>query len=173
MRGFVLVGFMGTGKTVVGRELASRLQWEMLDTDELIVTRAGKSISCIFSEDGEPAFRAMETGVLEALMVDNTAPRVITTGGGIVLAENNWSLLRTLGQVICLSADPDVIRQRVGTATDRPLLAGTPEEVRGRIYKLLQERQEAYAKADWSCNTNQRTPAEIADQILARFKSGE
>ncbi|MCK5218305.1 shikimate kinase, partial [bacterium] len=118
---------------------------------------------------GEPVFRVMETGMLEALMTDNMAPRVISTGGGIVLAENNWSLLRNLGWVICLTADPEVIRQRVGTAVDRPLLAGTPEEVRGRIYKLLQERQEAYAKADWLCDTNQRTPAEIADQILARF----
>ena len=173
MKGFVLVGFMGTGKTVVGRELASRLQWDRLDTDKLIIIRAGKSISGIFSEDGEPAFRAMETGVLEALMTGHAAPRVISTGGGIVLAENNWPLLRGLGRVICLWADPEVIRQRVGTAADRPLLAGTPEEVRGRIDKLLRERQAAYSQADWSCNTNQCTPAEIADQILARFNMGD
>ncbi|MCK5219281.1 shikimate kinase, partial [bacterium] len=116
MKGLILVGFMGTGKTVVGRELASRLKWDMLDTDDLIITRAGKSISRIFSEDGEPNFRTRETGVLEALMADNTVPRVIATGGGIVLAENNWSLLRALGQVICLSANSEVIQQRVGTA---------------------------------------------------------
>ena len=166
MKGLVLVGFMGTGKTVVGRTLAARLQSEFVDTDDIIVQRAGKPISEIFAQDGEPRFRQMETEVLTTLAQASNPRRVIATGGGIVLAEENWLWLRRLGDVVCLTAKPETIRKRVGLAQDRPLLAGEPEEVRERVTSLLAARQAAYARADWTCATDEQTPRQIAEHIL-------
>ncbi len=165
-RGVVLVGFMGTGKTAVGRQLARRLRLEMVDTDDLIVRQAGKPITRIFAEDGEAAFRGRETRVLVELASPGQPPRVVATGGGIVLAETNWPLLRQLGDVVCLTAEPESIWRRVGLAQDRPLLAGSETEVRARIQKLLAERQAAYARADWQCATDNLAPDQIARHIL-------
>jgi shikimate kinase len=166
MTGIVLVGFMGTGKTAVGQALSRALHFPYMDTDDLIVAQAQKSITRIFSEDGEPAFREWETRILEQLAKGWMQPRVIATGGGIVLADRNWPWLRRLGRVICLQAEPETILQRVGTAPDRPLLAGTREEVSRRIQALLSSRAAAYAQADWHCVTDRRTPQEVADEII-------
>ncbi len=165
MKGLVLVGFMGTGKTAVGQRLAARLGWPLLDTDDLIVQGAGKPIPRIFAEDGEAAFRAAETAVLRGLAGD-PAPRVVATGGGIVLAAENWPLLRALGHVFRLTAEPETVLRRVGAAQDRPLLAGTPEEVRARVRKLLAERESAYARADRSFATDGLAPDAVAERIL-------
>jgi shikimate kinase len=167
MKGVVLVGFMGTGKTTVGRLLARSLRLEMVDTDDLIVRQAGKPITRIFAEDGEAAFREWETRVLAELAHPGQLPRVVATGGGIVLAEANWPLLRQLGDVVCLTADPECIWRRVGLAPDRPLLAGTEGEVRTRMQTLLAERQAAYGRADWQCATDRFTPDQIVQRILA------
>lgn len=167
MKGLVLVGFMGTGKTAVGRTLATRLQSEFVDTDDMIVQRAGKPISDIFAQDGEPHFRQMETEMLAVLAKEPNPQRVMATGGGIVLAEENWPWLRQLGDVVCLTAKPETIRRRVGLAQDRPLLTGRPEEVRKRVESLLAARQSAYARADWTCATDERTLRQVAEQILA------
>lgn len=167
MKGLVLVGFMGTGKTAVGRVLAARLGWPLVDTDELIVQAAGKPVARIFAEDGEPVFRAAETAVLKTLAGFTATPRVVATGGGIVLAAENWPLLHSLGDVAGLTAEPATVLQRVGAAQDRPLLAGTPEEVRVRIARLLNERRAAYARSDQLFPTDGRTPEEVADRILS------
>ena len=168
MKGVVLVGFMGTGKTAVARVLARRLGTEVVDTDALVTAEAGKPISRIFAEDGEPAFRRMETRVLEKLAAASDTPRanVIATGGGIVLKQRNWTLLRALGDVVCLSARPSTILDRVGTADDRPLLAGSREEVLARINALQGRRTQAYAQADWICPTDGLTPEQVAGRIL-------
>jgi len=168
MTGVVLVGFMGTGKTAVGNELANRLGWLLADTDARIVSAAEKAITRIFAEEGEGVFRAWETRVLEMLAAE-PGPAVVATGGGIVLDESNWPRLRALGPVVCLTADVEVILQRVGTAPDRPLLAGTHEQVRARVEALLTSRRAAYAQADWVCPTDGKSPAEIAEQIIQRF----
>jgi shikimate kinase len=160
---------MGTGKTAVGRELSQKLGWPLADTDEWIVQQAGKPITRIFSEDGEPAFRAWETQALEALALLPMA-QVVSTGGGIVLAERNWPLLRALGPVVCLTAGVAEIIRRVGRAQDRPLLAGEPEEVRSRVEKLLAQRAAAYQRADWSCPTDGESPAGIAERIIQRYQ---
>ena len=169
MTGVVLVGFMGTGKTAVGQELAGRLDWVLVDTDSRIEREAKKTITRIFSEDGENAFRAWETQVLEALAAE-PGQAVVSTGGGIVLAERNWPRLRALGPVVCLTAGVEAILARVGRAADRPLLAGEPEEVRRRVEMLLEKRREAYALADWACETEGKSPAEIAEQIIQRYR---
>jgi len=92
------------------------------------------------------------------------------TGGGIVLSEANWPRLRALGPVVCLTAEVETILERVGTASDRPLLAGEPAEVRERAANLLATRREAYARADWICATDGKSPAEIAEQIIQRYQ---
>ncbi|MBN1596441.1 shikimate kinase [candidate division FCPU426 bacterium] len=166
MKGVVLVGFMGTGKTVVGRLLADRLQVPLLDTDECIVKASGKSITAIFAEEGEPCFRNWETRVLEQLAADSSSACVVATGGGIVTIARNWPLLRKLGAVICLQAEPETIWERVGNAPGRPLLAGTRAEVKQRIDKLLAAREEAYAQADFTCVTDRRSPEDIAADIV-------
>lgn len=167
MKSLVLIGFMGTGKTAVGRELARRLQWPFLDTDDLISESAGKSITRLFAEDGEAAFRARESRVLEGLAAAEPARRVVATGGGAVLAESNWDALRRLGAVVALTAGIPEILSRVRDAAERPLLAGTPEEVAARVGALLEARRGAYARADLTVATDGLTPAEVAEKILA------
>lgn len=162
---------MGTGKTEVGRLLAQHLRLAWVDTDDLIVQQAGKPITRIFTEDSEAAFREWETRVLTGLAASGQPARVVATGGGIVLREANWPLLRRLGDVVCLTASPDCIWRRVGLAPDRPLLAGSENEVRHRIQTLLAERQAAYARADWQCPTDHSTPEQIARSILTWRKN--
>lgn len=137
----VLIGFMGTGKTTVGKRVAQSLDFEFVDTDALIVEREGKSIQKIFEDDGEPAFRAIETAVLEESTVGTG--KVISTGGGVVTQEANLPILGK-GYVIWLSASPEVIYERVKRNYDRPLLK-TPDP-RQTIRNLLESRQSAYQK---------------------------
>lgn len=170
MKSLVLVGFMGTGKSAVAVELARRLCWPLLDTDDLSIRSAGKPIARIFAEEGEAFFRELETRVLRELARES-APRVIATGGGIVLAERNWPLLRALGEVACLTAGAEEIFRRVGANPGRPLLAGAPDEVQGRIRELLAQRREAYARADAQFATDGLTPAQVAENIL-RWREG-
>lgn len=173
MKNIVLVGFMGTGKTEVGRQLADMLQWPLVDTDDLIMVAAGKSIPEIFAQDGEAAFRTLESTVLRDLAEKATGPMIVSAGGGIVLADVNWPWLRRLGHVVCLTAEPQEILQRVGKDENRPLLQGPVEEALDRIQRLLAKRREAYAKADWACATDGLAPAEVAARILRRFAGGD
>jgi shikimate kinase len=166
MRRIVLIGFMGTGKTVVGQALAAKSQMTFVDTDSQIEQHAKKTISQIFAEEGEPAFRMKETVALERLIVEANPNQVLSTGGGIVLAEHNWPLLRQLGDVVCLRATPETIVRRVGKSKQRPLLVGSREEVYERILALLQQRESSYAKADWACDTDQLTVSAIVDSII-------
>ena len=166
MKNIVLVGFMATGKTEVGKALAKRLNWEYKDTDELIIDKVGKSIPEIFKLEGEEFFRSQETILLEELVKLGLEKTVVATGGGIVLASDNWEWLSKLGRVICLKTKPEVILERVGTSQDRPLLLGSRAEVRRRIDELLISRQAAYAKADWTCDTSYSKASQVVEKIL-------
>jgi len=136
----ILVGFMGTGKTTVGKKVARSLGFHFVDTDEMIVKAAGKSIPDIFTDEGEEAFRDIETGVLrECATADN---QVISTGGGIILREQNRELLRNAGYVIWLQASAKAIISRVSRNQDRPLLA--EKNPASTVKKLLNERHEFY-----------------------------
>ena len=132
----ILTGFMGTGKTAVGREVAARLGRPFVDLDDLIVQRAGKSIPEIFAQDGEPAFRALEAAVCGEMAAP--AGLVIATGGGAVVNPANREALAAGGTVICLETDLETILQRVGRGDDRPMLA-SPDRV-ARIRELLAAR---------------------------------
>lgn len=162
----VLTGFMGTGKSTVGRLLAEQLGYEFVDTDALIVARHGP-IPEIFAAHGEAAFRRYERDVAAELATGTG--RVIATGGRLLLDPANAAALAATGAVFCLTAELDTILARVtadGVAHARPLLAGP--DVEQRIATLLAERADAYAAFE-QVPTDRRTPADIAADIVARL----
>ncbi len=141
----VLVGFMGCGKSTVGRELRKLLGYPLVDTDRLIEARAGCSISELFARGGEQAFRELETEVLRELAGAGGGSRIIATGGGIILREENRTLLRSLGCVVWLRAPVETIVRRTGRSRERPLLRTADPQA--RIEALLAERDPYYRSA--------------------------
>ena len=137
---FVLVGFMGCGKTTVGRRLASLTGHRFVDADELIVKDQGKSISAIFAERGEGGFREIEERVLSELV--GVAGIVLSTGGGAILREANRITLKKIGIIIWLDAQPDVLFERAMRSGRRPLLK--TENPRQAFDSLLAERRPIY-----------------------------
>ncbi len=161
----VLVGFMGTGKSSVARALARSEALTFTDMDDVLVARAGKPIPRIFTEDGEPHFRALERHLVRELAAQ--AGRVIATGGGIVLNPANIADYSATGLVVCLTATVDTILARVGRDTNRPLLAA-PDK-RARILELLAARQPLYDAIPCQVATDGRTVAEVAARIRALY----
>jgi shikimate kinase len=158
----VLVGFMGTGKTSVGQCLAQRLDMTFLDMDDLIVERRGKSIPEIFSEDGEPHFRSLERELVKELAAKTGL--VVGAGGGIVINPDNISDFSATGLVVCLTATPQEILSRVGSDTNRPLLA--VDDKLKKINDLLESRRELYAAVPGQVDTSGLTVAEVVDKII-------
>ncbi len=164
----ILIGFMGSGKSAVGHLLAEELKMNFLDTDELIEKTEGRAISEIFKADGEEYFRELETEVLKTLQdYDNF---VLSTGGGMVLREENVSLLKEMGPIVLLWAQPEVIHERVKNETHRPLLQ-VPEPLE-EIKKRLEHRTPFYRKAaDFTVDTSKFGPEEVAKDVLQWLKS--
>ncbi|MBU4532113.1 MAG: shikimate kinase [Eubacteriales bacterium] len=162
MKNIILIGFMGTGKTVVGRRLARILKRDFVDTDAEIERATGKSIRQLFAEEGEARFRSEESILCAKLARQEGL--VIATGGGIVLNPQNVDRLREAGILIGLSADPEVILQRVGLRGNRPLLRGGNKLE--RIKELLRERAGAYDVAEFTLDTNFGTPEQNARAIV-------
>lgn len=158
----VLTGFMGTGKTSVGRMVAERLDRPFVDLDDVIVARAGKPIPRIFAEDGEPAFRALEAAVCAEMR--EAAGLVVAAGGGAVVDPANREALAAGGLVICLEAAAEAILARVGGDGGRPLLAGGDPLM--RIRELLAQRAGAYAAHPLRLDTTGLTPAAAAERVL-------
>lgn len=145
LRNIVLVGFMGSGKSCIGRELHQSLGYQLVDTDHVIEDQTGKSISEIFSQDGEGAFRDMETRLLENLLLQKTSRHIISTGGGMTGRDENRSLLRQLGFVVWLKCSPGEIYQRTSRNANRPLLQG--DDPMQTITELLAKRAPDYHRA--------------------------
>jgi len=160
-----LIGFMGTGKSSVGRLVAAQLHYEFLDTDELVERRAGKSITQIFAQDGEPAFREIERKIVAEMT--GWHKKVISTGGGLAANAANLESLKEHALVVCLWASPESIWQRVRNQTHRPLLQG-PDAL-ARIRALLEERTPFYRQADVLVNTGMRSIREVTQQVLHQF----
>jgi len=170
MGAIVLTGFMGTGKSEVGRRLATRLGRAFVDTDQLVERETGKSVAAIFADDGEAAFRAHERDAVTTAAARRDA--VIAVGGGAVLDAANRARLREAGVVVCLTASAETILRRVGETTQRPLLAGG--EPRAAIERLLADRRPSYdAVADLTVDTTDRRPEDVVEEIcerVARFE---
>ncbi|MBI4216493.1 MAG: 3-dehydroquinate synthase [Chloroflexi bacterium] len=172
-RNLILTGFSGSGKSVVGREIARRLGWAFVDTDAEVAARAGKPIPDIFVQDGEPAFRELERQVLEWACAGSG--QVIATGGGAVLSAESRALMAEAGVVLCLEAQPQTILRRLreqveqaGSDVSRPLLVG--EDPLARIQALKEFRQPFYAAADWAIHTDALAPAQVAREALRAFR---
>ncbi len=167
MKNIVLTGFMGAGKSSVGRKLAERLGMSVIDTDDLIERSAGMRIFEIFAKHGEPHFRELEKkAVAEASKLEN---RVIITGGGVVLKEENVKNLRKNGIIIYLHARPDVIYSRIKHESHRPLLR--VKEPMKKIKELLEYRALFYANNDFMVDTSDLTVEEIVEEIVKKIKS--
>ena len=165
-RNIVLVGFMGTGKTTVGQLLAKQTGMPLLDMDTLIEQRAGKPITDIFAQDGEPHFRELERTIARELAAREG--QIISTGGGIVLNPDNITDYEKTGLVICLLASPETVMDRVKHDTTRPLLAGDKQE---KIIQLLQSRKPLYEAIAHKVDTDGAAPESIAAQIIALYES--
>ena len=163
----ILTGFMGTGKTVVGKRLAKRLGWRFVDADQLIEQHAKMPIARIFAERGEMVFRRLERRCIGRVVHGDR--QVIATGGGAFIDPQNRARLRASGVVVCLTAQPGVILKRVGKKTAlRPLLRNGGNPL-WRIKTLLAQRADAYAKADLTVDTSRRSADEVAEQLWAQL----
>ena len=163
----VLIGFMGSGKSSIGRLVAARLGFQFVDTDAVLVEREGREIAEIFAREGEARFRDLESAVLASLSARDRC--VISTGGGVVLREENRALLHDLGFTVWLTASEDVIFQRVSRNTKRPLLqTANPRET---VAQLLAARRPLYeAAAQFTIETTALAHAAAADAVIAEAR---
>lgn len=160
----ILAGFMGTGKSTVGKLVAERLGMHFADTDATIESLDGRSIAVIFAEDGEIAFRRIESTV--CLRIVRLPERVIAVGGGALLDKYTRSVLESEGLIICLTADIDEIIERVGDDPSRPLFGD-----RAAIERLMAERAAHYASLPHHVDTMGHTPEQVAEEIVELWKN--
>jgi shikimate kinase len=163
----ILVGFMGVGKSTVGRLLARRLGCRFQDLDERIVAESGCCIPDIFAREGEAGFRERETAALRALRGESGW--VIAAGGGAMGRDANVVLMHALGRIICLTARPEVILERTRPWQDRPMLAGAPDPLR-RIEELIAARAPRYALADLTVDTSELTVEEVVEGVCRALR---
>lgn len=165
-KNIILVGFMGSGKTTVGKALAKSLNYNFIDTDDLVELNEGTTISEIFEKKGERYFRELESDALSQSI--GCTKTVISTGGGIVTIERNKQIL-SKEAVVYLKASPKQIYNNVKHDQSRPLLQGG--NVFDKIRKMLKQRQIHYAQvAEYTVEVDGKTPQEIADLIVRRIK---
>ncbi|MDR9852832.1 shikimate kinase [Paenibacillus sp. VCA1] len=165
-RNIILIGMMGTGKSTVGDILAKKLGYSLVDLDAAIVAEEGMTIPEMFELHGEPYFRKAETGVLRKILAQDGS-KVVATGGGCVLREENRDLMLQGGFVVALTADAEAIVNRVKGDANRPLLAGGAEE---RVRTILEERKDAYRFAHSTVDTSRLGADEVALKILTHYR---
>ncbi|MFC1501518.1 shikimate kinase [Elusimicrobiota bacterium] len=160
----VLTGFMGTGKTVIGKAIADRLNRKYVDVDTLIEEWKNKKISEIFAEEGEEAFREYESEMIEVAVASSNV--VISCGGGAVLKPGNMDKLENNGVVVCLSARPEVIFERVKDGNTRPLLA--VKDPLSKIKEILKNREKYYGRCAFSIDTSDLSVEEVVQLVLEK-----
>ncbi len=168
----ILIGYRGSGKTVVGRLLAGELRRPHVDTDLLIEDREGRTIAAIFEQDGEPYFRKIESEVIDDLA--SGTPKVISVGGGAVAGEHNRKRLKGLGTVVWLRAAPEELYRRV--VADRKCAASRPPlstaDALTEVRMLLAERSGSYEElADVEIDTTGKSVVEVTQMILRQLES--
>ncbi|MBN1824123.1 MAG: AAA family ATPase [Endomicrobiales bacterium] len=160
----VLTGFMGTGKTAVGKLLAEKLDWQFYDTDGMIEKDTGLSIPEIFAKKGEPYFRDVESKAVKLFSVLDKA--VIACGGGVALRPENMDELEKNGVVVCLTARPEVVLKRTKNS-DRPLLK--VKDPLSKISELLKARETYYKRCRVSIDTSVISERETAERIIQQL----
>ncbi len=165
-KNIILTGFMGVGKTLVGKKLANDLGYTFVDTDKLIEDDQHMAITAIFSRQGEPYFREVEARIIRQVMEGEQ--QVVSTGGGAVIQDRNRRAFKKAGLVVCLTARPEVIYARIRHETHRPLLQ-TPDP-EAKIRELLDSRAAFYAQADVIIDTSEKTADDVITAIKERIK---
>ncbi len=160
----MIIGFMGTGKTTVGRLLAERMGRRFVDLDEAISAQAGHSIADIFRSGGEAAFRRLEQEALTRALAEPDT--VLATGGGAACREPNLSLMLEAGRVVALSAPPEEVLRRTGRLSGRPLLDGATDPLEA-ARDLLRQREPFYARAHIRIDTVEKGPEQVVAEVLA------
>lgn len=161
MKNIILVGFMGSGKTTVAIELSHRLNMTYLSIDDMIEKDEKATINEIFSKKGEDHFRDVETACLKRACASDNA--IIDAGGGVVLKDENWAIMKECGITICLTADEETIMARTKKYKHRPLL--NVEDPKQRIRSLMSKRAPFYAKADHCIDTGKLTVKQVVEKI--------
>jgi len=167
-RNIILTGFMGTGKSSVGRLLASYLHYTFCDLDSVVVQKEGQSINSIFASKGESYFREVESAMLRAVLQQSS--QVVSTGGGAVLSRENRDLMKKSGVVINLVASPEIILQRLHTDEERPLLRESKNLPQIEI--LLKQREVFYSEANIRIDTDGKNVEDVARDILNFLERG-
>jgi len=165
-KNIILTGFMGVGKTSVGTRLAMDLGYTFVDTDKLIEHDQNMTINAIFAKFGEPYFREVESKIIQQVMQGEN--QVVSTGGGAVLWDMNREAFKKAGFVVCLTARPGVIFERIKHESHRPLLQ-TPDP-QEKIRELLDNREKFYAQADITIDTSDKSVDQIISDIKVRIK---
>ena len=167
MKAIYLTGFMGAGKTTVGEQLAAQMNLPVLDTDQEIIKKLNKSIKEIFEQHGENFFRLEETKKLKELPTENI---IITTGGGIVIKEENRAWMKENGHIVMLHADINTIYDRVHSDKNRPLAS---KKSKDELYQLYKSRESFYKDCSLLIETGQKNVEDIVKEIITRLKDGE
>lgn len=165
-KNIILTGFMGVGKTSVGTRLAKDLGYTFVDTDALIEADQKTTITEIFSSFGEPYFRDVETRIIRQVL--EGANQVVSTGGGAVIRDENRAAFKKAGFVVCLTARPEVIYERIKQETHRPLLQ-TPDPL-AKIRELLGSREKFYRQADFVFDTSTKSVDDVIGEIKEKIK---
>ncbi|KPU44928.1 shikimate kinase [Oxobacter pfennigii] len=160
-----LIGFMGTGKTTTGMILSEKLGYRFVDSDDEIQNKCGLLISEIFKTKGEDYFRYIEMQVIKEL--SNQDKSIIACGGGVVKSPENVSNLKKRGIIVCLTADKDIIYDRISGNDTRPLVAGKSRE---EVYNLIEERKQLYTAADIFIDTSYDSPLIVANRVMDTFR---
>jgi shikimate kinase len=166
MRNIILTGFMGTGKSTVGKLLAQKTGYVFCDLDALIVDTAGMSINEIFAKHGEVFFRELEANAVK--QVSDAQMQVVATGGGAVIREDNRKLLRSSGIIVNLQASTEAICSRLNNDSERPLLKDRKSTE--QLTELLEQREQYYADADIRIDTTNKKVEDVVEEILRNLK---
>ncbi|MHB0875091.1 MAG: 3-dehydroquinate synthase [Anaerolineae bacterium] len=169
LRTVVITGFMGTGKSVVGRLVAERLGRRFVDMDEVLASRAGMPVPEIFARHGEAEFRRQEAALCRELAAQPAL--VVATGGGALVDAGNRLAMTECTTAVCLTARPAVLWQRVGESVERPMLAAADR--RARLEALLSARMPAYREVPHQVDTSDLTEAQAAEAVLAIVRNAE
>jgi shikimate kinase len=165
-KNIILTGFMGVGKTSVGTRLAKDLGYTFVDTDTLIESDQRMTITEVFAKFGEPYFREVEARIIREVMQGES--QVVSTGGGAVIRDMNRDAFKKAGLVVCLTARPATIYERIRHETHRPLLQ-TPDP-EAKIKELLDSRAKFYAQADVVIDTSEKSVEDVITAIKERVK---